>query len=252
MASNYGKPWTDDETVLAYYYYCMIPFGQIHQNNPEIIRISQLLGRTPSSVVFKMGNLGHFDPELQKRNISGLKNASKKDAEIFERFSKDWAGLSFRAANIERHLSGEEEIPDELPVGEETIRPTKKRINQTFFRDAVLSAYQRKCCITGIDIPALLIASHIKPWRDSDPKTERTNPSNGLCLNPLHDKAFDGGLLTVLPDYTIRISSRLRSSEDNEGLRWLLRSDRQKIALPERFVPQKEFLEYHNDVVFKP
>ena len=76
---KYGKKWSDDETILAFYYYCQIPFGKIHKTNPEIMRIASMLGRTPSSVVLKMGNLGHFDPELQKRNVSGLKNASKTD-----------------------------------------------------------------------------------------------------------------------------------------------------------------------------
>ena len=79
---KYGKKWSEDETILAFYYYCQIPFGKIHKTNPEIMHIASILGRTPSSVVLKMGNLGHFDPELQKRNVSGLSNASKTDEEV--------------------------------------------------------------------------------------------------------------------------------------------------------------------------
>jgi predicted restriction endonuclease len=40
----------------------------------------------------------------------------------------------------------------------------KRRVNQSFFRSAILSAYHLKCAITGLSIPDLLIASHIKPW----------------------------------------------------------------------------------------
>ena len=46
---------------------------------------------------------------------------------------------------------------------------------------------------SGLAVPELLVASHIKPWKDSDSKTERTNPMNGLTLNALHDKRFDNG-----------------------------------------------------------
>ena len=77
--------WSEAETILAFFYYCQIPFGKIHKENKEIQRIAALIGRTPSSVVFKMGNLGHFDPELQKRNVSGLKNASKLDGVVVEK-----------------------------------------------------------------------------------------------------------------------------------------------------------------------
>ena len=69
------------------------------------------------------------------------------------------------------------------------MRLSKARVNQRFFRDLILDNYQSQCCLTGIAVPDLLIASHIVPWAD-DPKN-RLNPCNGLCLNALHDKAFD-------------------------------------------------------------
>lgn len=252
---KYGKKWSDEETILAFYYYCKIPFGKIHKTNPEVIRIADMLGRTPSSVVFKMGNLGHFDPELQKRNVSGLSNASKTDEAVVSRFRNNWEDLSFEAQRIEAQLKGmpiEKLSIDGIPVGDMRETTVRSRVNQQFFREAVLASYQQKCCITGISVPTLLIASHIKPWAVSDPKTERTNPSNGLCLNALHDKAFDKGLITVLPDYTIAVSSALQKSPADSGTDWLLQCNRQKIRLPEKFLPDKEFLQYHNDVIFIP
>lgn len=252
---KYGKKWSDEETILAFYYYCKIPFGKIHKTNPEVIRIADMLGRTPSSVVFKMGNLGHFDPELQKRNVSGLSNASKTDEAVVSRFRNNWEDLSFEAQRIEAQLKGmpiEKLSIDGIPVGDMRETTVRMRVNQQFFREAVLASYQQKCCITGISVPTLLIASHIKPWAVSDPKTERTNPSNGLCLNALHDKAFDKGLITVLPDYTIAVSSTLQSNSNDNGTDWLLQCEHQRIRLPEKFLPDKEFLQYHNDVIFLP
>ena len=43
---------------------------------------------------------------------------------------------------------------------------SQARIGQNFFRKAVLSAYNYRCCITGLSIPSLLVASHIIPWRE--------------------------------------------------------------------------------------
>ena len=249
--SRYGRKWSDEEIILVFYYYCRIPFGRIHKTNPEIIRIASLLGRTPSSVVFKMGNLAHFDPEMRKRSVSGLRNASKKDREVVERFYCNWEDLTYEAERIEAYISKSGENTW-LPTGDTRNQIIKSRISQAFFRDTVLASYRSQCCITGINIPTLLIASHIKPWAESDPGTERTNPSNGLCLNALHDKAFDRGLITVLPDYSIRVSSKLKTEGDPSSIAWLMHCDNQFIQLPERFVPQREFLEYHNDVIFVP
>ena len=100
--------------------------------------------------------------------------------------------------------------------------------------------------------PDLLIASHIKPWKDSDSRTERTNPSNGLCLNALHDKAFDRGFITLDKDYRIVISKRLSDMRVDEKTRdWFFSYDHQQIMLPDKFIPGRDFIEYHNDVVFQ-
>ena len=254
LPSKYGTKWSEEETILAFYYYCQIPFGKIDKRNPEIIRIAKLIGRTPDSVTLKMCNLAHFDPAQQQRNVSGMSNASKLDEATVAKFLSDWEEMTYQAKMIEHKLVIEPFAQNyaskehDLPPGDERTQEVRQRINQDFFRDAVLASYHQQCCITGLNVPSLLIASHIKPWKDSNPLTERTNPSNGLCLNALHDKAFDKGLITVLPDFSIRVSSKVLPG--NEGAEWLRQCDHQKIILPQRFVPKKEYLEYHNDVVF--
>ena len=250
---KYGTKWSEEETILAFYYYCKIPFGKLSQTNPEIIRLASVLGRTPSSVSLKMWNLLHFDPESSKRSMVGMGNASKTDAKVVSQFFNDWENLTFRAMQIESTLTADSQyIPLAYPIGGDAVCLNKERINQQFFREVVLSSYHGCCCITGISIPELLIASHIKPWAVSDPETERTNPRNGLCLNALHDKAFDKGLITVLPDYTVRVSSKLKDCIHSSSISWLLQCDKQSIVKPEKFLPSREFLEYHNDVIFNP
>ena len=257
---RYGQKWSEEETILAFYLYCQIPFSKVTKTNPDIIRLANLLGRTPSSVGLKLSNLAHFDPELQNRNISGMGHASRLDEEIAQRFINNWEELTFAAKQIEASLLGtsvEQLVPAtavDLPVGSTVSQTIQARVNQQFFRDAVLSSYQNCCYITGIAIPSLLIASHIKPWAKSNPRTERTNPSNGLCLNGLHDRAFDQGLITVLPNFTVRVSSKLRDCPgiDDAGIQWLIQCNGQEIRKPDRFLPSREFLEYHNDTIFLP
>ena len=97
----------------------------------------------------------------------------------------------------------------------------------------------------------LLVASHIKPWSKSDKENERVNPRNGLCLNALHDKAFDRGLITITPNFEVLISDKLRDAQmDEETKTWFYSYDHSKIHLPDKFAPDKKYLEYHNDMIF--
>lgn len=72
MADQYGKKWTREETILAFDLYCNMPFSKVTKRNPRIIELASLIGRTPDSVVFKIGNLAHHDPKMIAKNIKGL------------------------------------------------------------------------------------------------------------------------------------------------------------------------------------
>ena len=84
--------------------------------------------------------------------------------------------------------------------GEDVASESKRRKGQDYFRRMILANYNCRCALTGIDIPQLLLASHIIPWKDKSHKKERLNPENGICLSALYDKAFDKGLITFSPD----------------------------------------------------
>ena len=129
-----------------------------------------------------------------------------------------------------------------MPIGADAERAVKQRVNQKFFREAVLSAYDNKCCISGISITSLLIASHIKPWKKSD-ESEKTNPCNGLCLNALHDKAFDKGFMTINADnYTVIISNRITDIYNGETVsKFFDYYNGKQMILPEKFAPKKYF-----------
>ncbi len=250
------KLWTRDELILAINLYCKIPFGKIHHSNIEIIKLSDLIGRSPSSVSYKLSNFASLDPSLQARGIKGAYHTSKLDREIWEEFYQNWNILPYESeklrANLENttlekiHHIAETEFPQE---GKEKERLIKTRVNQAFFRKTVITAYNHTCCITGLKNSDLLIAGHISPW-SSDEKN-RLNPSNGISLNSLHDRAFELGLITVTPKYKIKISSILKRDSSKPIVELFNKYDDKKIILPSRFLPDVELLKYHNNERFK-
>lgn len=205
---------------------------------------------------WKLANFARLDPALKNRRIKGASHGSKADEVVWDEFKDDWDTLAFES---QRLLAQFLRVPPvdlfpEMTIPEGLTRETtvKIRVNQGFFRAAVLAAYNSRCCMTGLAIPALLTASHIVPWA-ADAKN-RTNPCNGLCLNAIHDRAFDSGLLTVGPDYRIIVSKRLKEQGARDGgLARKLFSyyDGRRITLPDRFIPDPEFLKYHNERRFE-
>lgn len=252
------KLWTRDELVLAINLYCKLPFGKMHKATPEIIKFAELIGRTPSSIALKLGNFASFDPTLQERGIKGASNASKLDKQIWDEFYNNWDSALIESEKLlaqTKHTTIEKlnkiEI-DDLPIeGKEKERLVKVRVNQSIFRTMILATYNNKCCVTGIDNTDLLIASHIVPW--SKDEKNRLNPMNGLCLNALHDRAFDKGLVTIsADDYCIKVSSKLKKKNIVESIEQnFMHFEGESILLPDKFRPSKELLKIHNDF-FKP
>lgn len=208
------RKWTREELILTFNLYCKIEFSKINYRHPQIISLATMITRTPSAVSWKLVNFASLDSELTQKGIKGASNSSKLDKEIFNEFINNWDKLVEESElllltyqNIEEPTSKHKEII--FKEGIEQLRLVKTRTNQSFFRQAILSSYSSKCCLTGINIPELLIASHIIPWaRD---KKNRLNPQNGLCLNSLHDKAFDKGLITFDDNYKLILSKKIKN-----------------------------------------
>lgn len=247
--------WTKEQTIVALNLYCKIPFNRVTSTHPEIIKVAKVIRRSANSLKMKIGNFGSFDPELKKRGIVGLSNTSKLDKEVWLEFNNSWETLAFVSEKLIADFSGitlEQSLEldtTDFPQGKEREAVIKARVNQTFFRSAILSSYNSKCCITGLSIPSLLVASHIIPWSQS--QKERLNPRNGLCLNSIHDKAFDKGLITISADYKIRVSKYLQDLEAEIAVNdFFLKQNNQAISLPDRFLPEKEFLNFHFENIF--
>jgi len=252
MARNY---WSKEETIVAFNVYCKIPFKSSSKTNPTIIKYANIIGRSPSALNMKVGNFGRLDPELKKQGIIGLVNGSKLEEDIWNEFNGNWEKLAFESEELIAKFQNKkiEDIQEinlvDLPEGKERETTIKTRVNQSFFRTTILSSYNSKCCITGLSITDFLVASHIKPWA-KDTKN-RINPHNGLCLNSIHDKAFDKGFLSITPDYKVLISKYFVDYSKEQAVNdFFLKYQNHKIELPDKFLPSQEFLEYHHNHIF--
>lgn len=250
------RNWQREELILAFNLYCKIPFGRIHNRNPDIISLAEHIDRSPSAVSWKLANFARLDPTIRARNLTGATHGGKGEIEVWEEFNDDWDSLAFESERLLAQTTGrgieevatisEEELPKE---GKERERLVRSRVNQQFFRATVLAAYEYRCCITGLPLPELLTASHIVPWAVDH--RNRLNPQNGLCLNAIHDRAFDRSLLTITPDYKVKLTASIGDLDKNEAVRsLLLQYDGSSMTLPHRFTPATAFLEYHNRNIF--
>jgi len=245
--------WTRSETLAALHIYLQLPFGQLHRSQPKIVQLSQWLGRTANAVALKLVNMASLDPQIQASGRRGMGNASKLDQQIWQEIQADSdAVIAEAATHYEAYaqangLPAAVDVQDEVPEiaeGKTVTATVQVRVNQARFRRAILASYNATCCMSGLAVPKLLVASHIVPW--SMDSKNRLNPSNGLCLSALHDRAYDQGLITVLPDFTIRVKDDLRRQElDTFAQTALARCHGQSIRLPERFRPAPAFLETH-------
>lgn len=250
--------WTREELILAFNLYLKLPFGKLHHGTPEIIHLAQIIDRTPNSIAMRLSNFASVDPFHQGRGIKGLTGGIKHVEPIWNEFINKKEDLLFESekilADLEKQtietkfaeiLHGTESLK-----GETKIREVKTRVNQNIFRQIVLANYNRKCAITGIDIPDLLVASHIIPWSQNE--EERLNPENGICLSALYDKAYDKGLIGITEKYQIKLSPILKTKE-KENFYPLIFGNLSgfTLQLPQKYLPKKEFLQYHMETVFK-
>lgn len=132
--------------------------------------------------------------------------------------------------------------------GEDVIRETKTRIGQNFFRRMLLENYNRKCGITGLDVPEVLRASHISAW--SDDKKNRMNPENGIILSATYDAAFDKHLISFDEDYRMIVSKEIKDHYTSEVAKeYFLNKEGLQLALPSKFPPSQLLLQKHRDLM---
>lgn len=159
------------------------------------------------------------------------------------------------------HAKWKQERSDLENVLTARIVEVSARVGQHRFASQVLAAHGHRCVFCGLRVdtngePArrMLVASHIKPWRDGTPR-ERLDPRNGLTACPTHDVAFDTGLIGV--DTAFRVSVRQdlrRSAEIDQATRAAFGDTvvRDHLLLTDADLrPGVEYLRWHGEYIFQ-
>jgi putative restriction endonuclease len=249
--------WTREELILVFNLYLKLPFGKLHRNTPEVIEMASLIGRTVNSIAIRLTNFAACDPYHKDRGVKGMVGGIKQCQPIWDEFFGNKELLIFESENIlaEKENQTIETKFDDLLFdlkdlkGETKLRQVKTRVNQNVFRQIVISNYSGKCAISGIDIPELLLASHIVPWSKNE--EERLNPENGICLSALYDKAYDKGLIAINEQYQILISDKLKKKKDAVYYgKYFAPIENKSLIQPQRYFPKKDFIQYHLDEIF--
>lgn len=246
MASKTIK-WTRKELIEALNLYSRTSFGRIHSRNPEIIELARKLGRSAGAVTLKLANFAGIDPILDRK---GFSHCSQLDKQVWDEFFDDVESV-LRQDRLK--LAGAKYVPEpegtlyKIHDDEGADRVVHVRMRQQRFRRAILEDYDGKCCVTGLKVEKLLVASHIVPWAKD--VRNRVNPHNGLCLNALHDKAFDRGLITIDQSHRVVLSGELRH-RDLKGAGYITKTEGKVIRMPAKFRPSQDFLEYHRNEIF--
>ncbi|MEQ9874125.1 HNH endonuclease [Pectobacterium brasiliense] len=253
--------WTRDQLLIAFTLYSQIPFSKFDKQNKTIIRYAELINRTPSALAMKLSNFASLDPVIIDSGRKGLSGASNADRalwqemdsnpELFEQQCQQaMVSLEARAAAATTALSpfqaNDSEIPDYH--GGERLTQVKTRIGQQLFRKRVLSNYGERCCVTGLEEPALLVASHIQPWKTA--AEYRLDPSNGLCLSNLHDKAFDMGLISFNDSLEMLLSPRIKKLKSAISDVTFAQYEGKQIHVPDTYPPNLSQIAFHREHIF--
>lgn len=118
-------------------------------------------------------------------------------------------------------------------------RVVKTRTVQNKFRRETLDLWNHRCAVSSVDDERILIASHIKPWCNSD-DSERVDPYNGLILNPTYDKLFDLAFISFSPD-----NGKIKLSDELDPSVWdhlMITGKEQLTKIPPKTA---DYLEYH-------
>lgn len=181
----------------------------------------------------------------------GFCSAAMKHLERYQTFEPQEIAANAIADRLSNGKDVSTELLDHFDItkeGKDQISKTKVRIGQAYYRKMIVSLYGGKCCITGLDVPKLLRASHIIPWADD--KDNRMNPENGLCLSGTYDLAFDQHLISFDENYRMIVGNEISEHFTNTVTRdYFKKFIGKKIAMPSKFLPSQVFLQVHRELL---
>lgn len=248
-----NRKWTPDETDMA----CALYLRGLADDRRSAEILSAATGRTYSSAHLKLQNFKAVDPEYTAGGRVGVANGGAEVVRSWKRFEDEGEPRIRKFLEAIYGSASEKDpakldFPGNLEPGVDREVAGTERIGQQKLRSMALFFTGHRCCITGNSLPSLLIASHIKPWKDSTP-FEKTDIHNVLCLDRDFDGLFDAHRITVTADLEVKFDPALSADigedlfEANFARFDHLRSD----CISEANMPGREYLALHNEAFEK-
>ena len=265
--------------------------GRIDQAPPIVHGLARLFVRPSASITIKMKNLDGSIKNAgahEWRFFAEMAASSSRFAVLYNRVllvARDM-GIGFEVLPDFLALEGIDDfdlVGQEELLGQRTfdavvgVQAAKKRVRslasevetmriaeqsirlgQHRFAASVLANYAHSCAFCGFaprSLPKhkLLVASHIKPWADSD-DSERLDPRNGVAACPTHDAAFDTGLIAVNGGLRVHRAPRLeKSSRTDPGVdRYFGQVLRTTLVVPDGGQPPGDsYLAWHREHIYR-
>lgn len=214
-------------------------------NSSVLAKMANLDGTRPHGAKHEVEVASRLlaDPQLMTRTYRTILSGARA-AGLNQDVLPDF--LHLESSESDLHLLGQEELhqsdiqtavsgtveawankwPDLDERVTERLLVAATRIGQHRFATEVLGNCGNQCVFCGLSVSVggkrarrMLVASHIKPWKDSATR-ERLDAQNGLAACPTHDTAFDTGLITVGDDCRIQVEPEiLRVAEQDNATR---------------------------------
>ena len=261
-----------------------------HQAPEPVPSLARLSSRPPSSVLAKMANLDgsrshgarwdvlagamlRDDPARFSRVYRVLLHAARaegidparlpdfldlEDGGELVLLGQEELDISVLEASLREQIIRHAAASELSELDTERILLAAVRVGQHVFAQRVLANCGRQCVFCGLR-PAsfgakhMLLAGHIKPWRDSTP-SERLDPRNGLAACPAHDVAFDTGLLAVNGGLRIHVARSLADAVQTDPLARQYYGQpplREALLLPSGAeAPARKYLDWHRQKIF--
>jgi len=276
--------WTPAEAVLAM---MILVYGDpsrlggtkvdaagARRQHPAVVAAARATGRTDGAVVYKVMNLR----SIQTDGSRGFAHGAAVDRWVVSAFGSDLDGLLTAAVLVARAVPGAADVirgldsPPALasltgdhlhwvvdPSATERDAVVTARRGQGMFRARVMANYLHSCAFCGLRsrLPAqnsyLLVASHILPWAEAT-SHDRLDPTNGLALCAIHDRAFEWGFLSLDEDLRVVVSAGAREHyEPEERVRAEIvdLGGRAIVTTSKHFArPGGRYLEHHRQNIF--
>lgn len=244
----YRKPQKLSNNGQFYFYGA----GQFSRLEGEDAVTGYITNQHPFKKPIFQSNLESFEWEWKKRgknwehywNQYGINQITKNDfLNLLTLLNED----AYESDEDSEVVKYDAQIAEGNFYVEDEIASVKVRSWQRAWSDRIKNNYGYTCAMCDVTLPDFLVGSHIIP--SSKDKKNRMNPSNGICLCILHDKAFDRGYITINDKGIIIFSPYL--IHDNMLKDQLILITRKNIRRPLFYIPGDDFLQYHRSKVYK-